>query len=215
MIVVNKKSLIFQFFVFAALLVIILSTTSINLDLDNKLQKVFAQDEKETSLIKDKSILEKPNDDMVIVKDPNEEEQSPLVKDKSILEKPNDDMVIVEDPFPDEDFVESGDAYLTISTNFKGISDDNYRYIQNVGVCVGSELIVSNKEVSAVPACAKHSENGVKYTVQAPGKIYVYLSYLLENYAMDLGSSSCENRIFPGESQSCYLTVTLKPLPFK
>ena len=215
MIVVNKKSLIFQFFVFAALLVIILSTTSINLDLDNKLQKVFAQDEKETSLIKDKSILEKPNDDMVIVKDPNEEEQSPLVKDKSILEKPNDDMVIVEEPLPDEDFVESGDAYLTISTNFKGISDDNYRYIQNVGVCVGSELIVSNKEVSAVPACAKHSENGVKYTVQAPGKIYVYLSYLLENYAMDLGSSSCENRIFPGESQSCTLTVTLKPLPFK
>ena len=176
MIVVNKKSLIFQFFVFTALLVT-LSTTSINLDLDNKLQKVFAQDEKETSLIKDKSILEKPNDDMVIVKDPNEEEQSPLVKDKSILEKPNDDMVIVEKPLPDEDFVESGDAYLTISTNFKGISDDNYRYIQNVGVCVGSELIVSNKEVSAVPACAKHSENGVKYTVQAPGKIYVYLSY--------------------------------------
>ena len=202
MIVVNKKSLIFQFFVFTALLVT-LSITSINLDFDNKLQKVFAQDEKETSLIKDKSILEKPNDDMVIVKDPNEEEQSPLVKDKSILEKPNDDMVIVEKPLPDEDFVESGDAYLTISTNFKGISDDNYRYIQNVGVCVGSELIVSNKEVSAVPACAKHSENGVKYTVQAPGKIYVYLSYLLENYAMDLGSSSCENRIFPGESQSC------------
>ena len=165
MIVVNKKSLIFQFFVFTALLVTILSTTSINLDLDNKLQKVFAQDEKETSLIKDKSILEKPNDDMVIVKDPNEEEQSPLVKDKSILEKPNDDMVIVEKPLPDEDFVESGDAYLTISTNFKGISDDNYRYIQNVGVCVGSELIVSNKEVSAVPACAKHSENGVKYTL--------------------------------------------------
>ena len=214
MIVVNKKSLIFQFFVFTALLVT-LSITSINLDFDNKLQKVFAQDEKETSLIKDKSILEKPNDDMVIVKDPNEEEQSPLVKDKSILEKPNDDMVIVEKPLPDEDFVESGDAYLTISTNFKGISDDNYRYIQNVGVCVGSELIVSNKEVSAVPACAKHSENGVKYTVQAPGKIYVYLSYLLENYAMDLGSSSCENRIFPGESQSCTLTVTLKPLPFK
>ena len=186
MIVVNKKSLIFQFFVFAALLVT-LSTTSINIDLDNKLQRVFAQDEKETSLI----------------------------KDKSILEKPNDDMAIVEKPLPDEDFVESGDAYLTISTNFKGISDDNYRYIQNVGVCVGSELIVSSKEVSAVPACAKHSENGVKYTVQAPGKIYVYLSSLLENYAMDLGSSSCENRIFPGESQSCTLTVTLKPLPFK
>ena len=211
---VNKKSLIFQFLVFTALLVT-LSTTSINLDPDNKLQKVFAQDEKETSLIKDKSILEKPNDDMVIVKEPNGEEQSPFVKDKSILEKPNDDMVIVEEPLPDEDFVESGDAYLTISTIFKGISDDNYRYVQNVGVCVGSELIVSNKEISAVPACANHSENGVKYTVQAPGKIYVYLSYLLENYAMDLGSSSCENRIFPGESQSCTLTVTLKPLPFK
>ncbi len=214
MIMVNKKSLIFQFLVFTALLVT-LSTTSINLDPDNKLQKVFAQDEKETSLIKDKSILEKPNDDMVIVKEPNGEEQSPFVKDKSILEKPNDDMVIVEEPLPDEDFVESGDAYLTISTIFKGISDDNYRYVQNVGVCVGSELIVSNKEISAVPACANHSENGVKYTVQAPGKIYVYLSYLLENYAMDLGSSSCENRIFPGESQSCTLTVTLKPLPFK
>ena len=158
---------------------VILSTTSIYLDLDNKLQKVFALDEKETSLIKDKSILEKPNDDMVIVKEPNEEEQSPFVKDKSILEKPNDDMVIVGEPLPDEDFVESGDAYLTISTIFKGISDDNYRYVQNVGVCVGSELIVSNKEISAVPACAKHSENGVKYTVQAPGKIYVYLSFCL------------------------------------
>ena len=214
MIIVNKKSLIFQVLVFTALLVT-LSTTSINLDLDNKLQKVFAQNEKETSLIKDKSILEKPNDDMVIVKEPNEEEQSPFVKDKSILEKPNDDMVIVEKPLPDEDFVESGDAYLTISTIFKGISDDNYRYVQNVGVCVGSELIVNKKEISAVPACAKHSENGVKYTVQAPGEIYVYLSYLLENYAMDLDPSSCENRIFPGESQSCTLTVTLKPLPFK
>ncbi len=88
---VNKKSLIFQFLVFTALLVT-LSTTSINLDPDNKLQKVSAQDEKETSLI----------------------------KDKSILEKPNDDMVIVEEPLPDEDFVESGDAYLTISTIFKG-----------------------------------------------------------------------------------------------
>ena len=183
---VNKKSLIFQFLVFTALLAT-LSTTLINLDLDNKLQKIFAQGEEENSFIKDRSILEKPNDDMVIVKE----------------------------PLPDEDFVESGDAYLTISTIFKGINDDNYRYIQNVGVCVGSELIVSNKEISAVPACAKHSENGVKYTVQAPGKIYVYLSYLLENYAMDLGSSSCENRIFPGESQSCTLTVTLKPLPFK
>ena len=181
------KNLWFFSFLFLLLYWFTLSTTSINLDPDNKLQKVFAQDEKETSLI----------------------------KDKSILEKPNDDMVIVEEPLPDEDFVESGDAYLTISTIFKGISDDNYRYVQNVGVCVGSELIVSNKEVSAVPACAKHSENGVKYTVQAPGKIYVYLSYLLENYAMDLGSSSCENRIFPGESQSCTLTVTLKPLPFK
>ena len=211
---VNKKSLIFQFLVFTPLLVT-LSTTLINLDLDNKLQKIFAQGEEENSFIKDKSILEKPNDDMVIVKEPNEGEQSPFVKDKSILEKPNDDMVIVKEPLPDEDFVESGDAYLTISTIFKGINDDNYRYIQNVGVCVGSELIVSNKEISAVPACAKHSENGVKYTVQAPGKIYVYLSYLLENYAMDLGSSSCENRIFPGESQSCTLTVTLKPLPFK
>ena len=40
-----------------------LSTTSIYLDLDNKLQKVFALDEKETSLIKDKSILEKPYDE--------------------------------------------------------------------------------------------------------------------------------------------------------
>ena len=69
-----------------------ISTTSINLDPDNKLQKVFAQDEKETSLI----------------------------KDKAILEKPNDNMVIVEEPLPDEDFVESGDAYLTISTIFKG-----------------------------------------------------------------------------------------------
>ena len=88
---VNKKSLIFQFLVFTALLVT-LSTTSINLDPDNKLQKVSAQDEKETSLI----------------------------KDKSILEKPNDNMVIVEEPLPDEDFVESGDAYLTISTIFKG-----------------------------------------------------------------------------------------------
>jgi hypothetical protein len=183
---INKKSLIFQFFIFAVLL-ITFSTISINLDLDNKLQKVYAQDEKETSLI----------------------------NDKSILEKPNDDMVIDGERLPDEDFVESGDAYLTISTIFKGISDDNYRYVQNVGVCVGSELIVSNKEISAVPACAKHSENGVKYTVQAPGKIYVYLSYLLENYAVDLGSSSCENRVFPGESQSCTLTVTLKPLPFK
>jgi len=130
---------------------VILSTTSIYLDLDNKLQKVFALDEKETSLI----------------------------KDKSIFEKPDDDMVIVGEPLPDEDFVESGDAYLTISTIFKGISDDNYRYVQNVGVCVGSELLVSNKEISAVPACAKHSENGVKYTVQAPGKIYVYLSFCL------------------------------------
>ena len=183
---VNKKSLIFQFLVFTALLAT-LSTTLINLDLDNKLQKIFAQGEEENSFIKDKSILEKPNDDMVIVKE----------------------------PLPDEDFVESGDAYLTISTIFKSINDDNYRYIQNVGVCVGSELIVSNKEISAVPACVKHSENSIKYTVQAPGKIYVYLSYLLENYAMDLGSSSCENRIFPGESQSCTLTVTLKPLPFK
>ena len=76
---VNKKSLIFQFLVFTALLVT-LSTTSINLDPDNKLQKVFAQDEKETSLIKDKSILEKPNDYMVIVKEPNGEEQSPFDK---------------------------------------------------------------------------------------------------------------------------------------
>jgi hypothetical protein len=59
MIMVNKKSLIFQFLVFTALLVT-LSTTSINLDPDNKLQKVSAQDEKQTSLIKDKSILEKP-----------------------------------------------------------------------------------------------------------------------------------------------------------
>lgn len=58
MIMVNKKSF-FQFVVFTALLVT-LSTTSINLDPDNKLQKVSAQDEKETSLIKDKSILEKP-----------------------------------------------------------------------------------------------------------------------------------------------------------
>jgi len=88
---VNKKSLIFQFLVFTALLVT-LSTTSINLDPDNKLQKVSAQDEKETSLI----------------------------KDKAILEKHNDNMVIVEEPLPDEDFVESGDAYLTISTIFKG-----------------------------------------------------------------------------------------------
>ena len=88
---VNKKSLIFQFLVFTALLAT-LSTTLINLDLDNKLQKIFAQGEEENSFIKDKSILEKPNDDMVIVKE----------------------------PLPDEDFVESGDAYLTISTIFKG-----------------------------------------------------------------------------------------------
>lgn len=145
----------------------------------------------------------------------NQEKISPFVKDKSMLKKPTDDMIIKNEPPIDEDYVESGDAYLTISTIFKGRDDTNYRYIQNVQVCVGSELTVSKKEISAVPSCANHSENGIKYTVQAPGKTYVYLSYLLENYAMDLRSSSCEISIFPGESQTCTLSVTLQPLPFK
>ena len=152
---------------------------------------------------------------MVITKDTSDDAgQSPFVMDKLILEKPSDDMVIDKEPPTDEDY-ESGDAYLTISPIIKGIDDDNYRYVQNVGVCVGSELIVNQKEIFAIPECAKHSENGVKYTVQAPGKIFVYLSYLLENYAIDLGTSPCENSIFPGQSQSCTLIVTLKSLPFK
>ena len=135
----------------------------------------------------------------------DQEEISPFVKDKSVLERPTDDMVITNEPPVDEDYVESGDAYLTISTIFKGRDDNNYRYIQNVQVCVGSELTVSKKEISAVPLCANHSEDGIKYTVQAPGRTYVYLSYLLENYAMDLRSSSCEIDIFPWRVAYMYL----------
>ncbi len=77
-----------------------------------------------------------------------------------------------------KNYVESGDAYLTKSTIFKSRDDNNYRYIQNVQVCIGSELTVSKKEITAVPLCANHSENGIKYTVQAPGNTYVYLSCL-------------------------------------
>jgi hypothetical protein len=189
----------------------------VNSNFDYTNQTARGQDQEEISpFVKDKSVLERPTDDMLVdEKEESTEEISPFVKDKSVLERPTDDMVITNEPPVDEDYVESGDAYLTISTIFKGRDDNNYRYIQNVQVCVGSELTVSKKEISAVPSCANHNEDGIKYTVQAPGKTFVYLSYLLENYAMDLRSSSCEFNILPGESQTCTLSVTLKPLPFK
>src|SRR6476620_9450792 len=69
----------------------------------------------------------------------DQEEIGPFVKDRSVLERPTDDMVITNEPPVDEDYVERGDGYLTISTSFRGSDDNNYRYIQNVQVCVGSE----------------------------------------------------------------------------
>lgn len=189
----------------------------VNSNFEYTTQKVLGQNQNEISpFVKDKSMLVNPTDDTdVDEKEESTTKVSPFVKDKSVLKKSNDDMILKNEPPVDEDYVESGNAYLTIFTNFKGIDDNNYRYIQNVQVCVGSELTVSKKEISAIPSCANHSENGIKYTVQAPGKTYVYLSYLPDNYAMDLRSSSCEINIFPGESDTCTLSVTLQPLPFK
>ncbi|MDF0679893.1 MAG: hypothetical protein P0116_02890 [Candidatus Nitrosocosmicus sp.] len=110
---------------------------------------------------------------MVIVKDPNEGEQSPFVKDKSILEKPNDDMVIVKEPPPDEDFVESGDAYLTISASLKELMMIIID-IQNVEEILGSELIMKAVKKYLLFSCAKHSENGVNI----PSRHQVKYSYI-------------------------------------
>ncbi len=115
----------------------------------------------------------------------------------------------------DDEFVASGNAYLTIYPKFSGVDDGNFQYVQNVGVCVGTQYLIDHHEIPANPHCAKNSGNGVKYTVQAPGKIFVYRSYLIANYGMNLGSSSCENDILPGQFQSCILTIALRPLPFK
>src|SRR6476660_1375730 len=116
--------------------VVILIVILVNSNFDYTTQTARGQDQEEISpFVKDRSVLERPTDDMSVdEKEESTEEISPFVKDRSVLERPTDDMVITNEPPVDEDYVESGDAYLTISTIFKGRDDNNYRYIQNVQV---------------------------------------------------------------------------------
>jgi hypothetical protein len=75
----SKKTLNLQFFIFTALL-FTLFTTSINMGWDNYLQKVLGQDDNESPFVMDKSILEKPSDDMVIDKEPPTDEDMSKVE---------------------------------------------------------------------------------------------------------------------------------------
>ncbi|MDQ6723036.1 MAG: hypothetical protein M3Z01_02050 [Thermoproteota archaeon] len=59
----------------------------------------------------------------------------------------------------DNEFVASGNEYLTIYTKFSGVDDGNFQYVQNVGVCVGTQYLTDHHKIPADPQYAKNSNN--------------------------------------------------------
>lgn len=137
---------------------------------------------------------------------------SPIIKDK-------DKKVLDYGIIPTKNLTEEnpnypvlyGDAYLTVFTRFNGVDDGNFNYVKNLGICIKIKSIIDEHESDAVPFCSQNSENGVKYIVQAPGKISVILSSLLANYGITVGSG-CNYLMSPGESKGCILDISLSPL---